>query len=96
LEYFFQEILLNNNNIQKNDEKTIRQQVYCNYKFFFLHIKVYKTTTRSQEYLPENIKAAFDSRSLHQSSVSSDKSGSGTKSSSVPSLFEIQGHKKTL
>jgi len=69
---------------------------YCNYKFFFFYVKVYKTTTRSQEYLPENIKAAFDPSSLHQSSVSSDKSGSGTKSSPVSSLFEIQGHKKTL
>jgi hypothetical protein len=29
--------------------------IYCNYKLCFFHIKLYKTPTRCQQYLPENM-----------------------------------------
>ncbi len=29
------------------------RSIGCNYKFCFFHIKIYKTSTRSQDYLPE-------------------------------------------
>ncbi len=45
-------------------------------KFCFFHVKIYKTSVGSQEYLPDNIQTAFVSSPLHQLSLSGDKSGS--------------------